>query len=58
MWTDKYWSRYWADRYWPAVGQDSNAPTSTDVDKNYVLGLGMMGKSRAHPHPIFSRHKQ
>lgn len=59
MWPNRYWTNYWADRYWAPVGSGGGAaPSSNDVDKNYFIGIGMMGKPRIHPHPIFSRHKQ
>lgn len=42
-------------------GSFSSGEVSVDSEKipaNKVFGIGLMGKSRVHPHPLFSRHKQ
>jgi predicted ATP-grasp superfamily ATP-dependent carboligase len=41
----------------PGAGEEADAPAA-ETDKNYVIGMGPMGKTRVHPHPLFSRVKQ
>lgn len=42
------------------TGAGGEVATTEDAapKKHIVFGLGNMGKSRVHPHPLFSRHKQ
>lgn len=41
----------------PGAG-DGAVVVAEDTDKHLVIGMGMMGKTRNHPHPLFSRVKQ
>lgn len=42
--------------YLPA--EEAAPPAAGGDDRNYVIGMGSMGKTRNHPHPLFSRVKQ
>lgn len=58
MWPNRYWAgTYWADRYWPIGEGDAPEPPASQDDRRYVIGMGQ-GKTRVHPHPMFSRVKQ
>lgn len=40
------------------AGGDNPIVAPTSFEKTLSFGMGPMGKSRVHPHPLFSRHKQ
>lgn len=39
-------------------GAGGEAAPATGDDRNLVIGLGPMGKTRVHPAPLFSRVQQ
>jgi hypothetical protein len=40
------------------AGEEAAEPPAGGDDRTYVIGMGAMGKTRVHPHPLFSRVKQ
>jgi hypothetical protein len=39
-------------------GAGGEPETPSEEQKNLVIGIGPMGKTRVHPHPLFCRVKQ
>jgi hypothetical protein len=39
-------------------GAGGSPQASSEEGKNLVIGIGPMGKTRVHPHPLFCRVKQ